>query len=1475
MKKLYKALMLLGAGLLLGTTARAQVVDYDVDYMLYPDYSPEVKADWSLMTPVTKDDDAELPDHWNNAEFDWFPPVVSQVGGSCGSASRIYYMFAYEVNAWRRAKANTNDNIYPTHFTWLLTYCNSGKEGMAAANGVPNATTYGGTTYSKLFGVQDWKSNCFGWMQGYDKWYNAMCSRITGNANFAQSVKTEAGREAVKRWIYNHNGDPDWNGVGGICGIGVASGGTWKSIPSTEANDAAGVSGKKYVYAWGSSVDHALTIVGYDDRIEFDIDGNGVYGETDKDEVGAWIVVNSWGSGWCNDGFIYCPYANATPTSAKSGYYQPEIYYVRKDYRPLRTFKITMQYSKRSELRLAAGVSQDTTASKPEYFTLMEHFKYAGDGDGDGEDAETPMLGEWADGMHYEPMEFGYDITDISSQVDVRKPVKYFLRIESKSGASGEGSVDALSLMDYEFDENGVEIPFPLDAEGVEIKTNGGITYISYVVKGEAINAPRNAAQTGDALTWDAPEASSFTLTGYNVYQDGTLIATLDPSVTDYTAPDANASYAITAVYDYSGSSVESSSATFANYSNFGGTSFSNPNYVAKFTNSGFTIKNLFPTALTNATIEYWLKPTSLSSWNQYVGPGWGAFLIHTDANGALYAGWNTGNRAVSSNKALTTSSWTHIAVVVEGSDLTLYVNGEPAGSCSGSTSGIGALGDFTFGSLKESQSLNAQIDEVRIWKTARTQTQINQYMYTRITDPTNMPGLMCEIPMDEVATGDTITDHAQGHKIVYLAKPASANAFVTLRDQRSLTADFTMPEVVSTNTAIDFTNASSGNAISFAWNIDGTEYAIDSPSHVFTSTGEKTATLIVKDAKEKADTCTKTFTVSALGAPTALFEPTATVVYEGDRVSFVNKSEGATSYSWTAEGATTTEAVTTHFATSWDAAGTYPVTLTATNAAGSTTYTVNIKVNVHFPAADFELTPDITVVPKNIKITDNSTYSPTKWHWVFEAEDTVIVRDKKTASMYMRTPGVWDVTLYAGNDLGWGNKTKKRALITCTTDGEQGLNFSGSKSTYVTFDNPITSDRFTIAYWLYPVANSSNSQGLGGTRSQFLIEGDADGRIIMNAGGEAQQTASDQFTRAQWHHFAYVVDGTQCTVYRDCKEVGQFTFSGNIKDNLPSTWKIGGSLAPMNAVIDELQMWNDTISLDDLKTYANYPISDVTTAESNGLALYYQFNQDSGDVEDATSGARTGKRTGFGPDGDSWTETLGIFCLPLHTPTDVTADYLTNYENPFRHTEYSVNEQADNADAKLELETGTTESTWVISTDSESETAPMFFVDQDNEGALGFLAGQSGFDTEVHNLKLWQTITLPAGYYVFGITAYDDINVEGSYLVIDNAETIPDNMGEAFKFTDIRNKQINFTIAEETQLSLGALLNATSVSSAFIKNFYLLKKGTNDTYTFDGIEVPLASEVAADGKIYDLQGRRAARADKGIYIINGQKVVK
>uniref|UniRef100_UPI004038EB55 C1 family peptidase n=1 Tax=Prevotellamassilia timonensis TaxID=1852370 RepID=UPI004038EB55 len=297
------------------------------------------------------------PDHVNNAETRFFPPVFNQDGGSCGSASRIGYMFSYEMNAFRNLDGTNPQNYYPTHFVWLLTNGNSGKDAFVQHVGVPSAETYGGQTYSKLFGNQEETQNDFGWMTGYDKWYEAMFNRMLKPANFPESTGTDAGREALKNWLWNHNGDESFQS-GGLAGVGVAAGTmTCKAIDSTPTNDKLGVTGMKCVDKWGTGFDHALTIVGYDDRIEFDINGNGIYGEEAADERGAWILVNSWGNEWQNGGFVYCPYAYGGSHFNKDGsfsnhWWYPEIYKVRKNYKPQRTIKLKMDYTRRSELYL-------------------------------------------------------------------------------------------------------------------------------------------------------------------------------------------------------------------------------------------------------------------------------------------------------------------------------------------------------------------------------------------------------------------------------------------------------------------------------------------------------------------------------------------------------------------------------------------------------------------------------------------------------------------------------------------------------------------------------------------------------------------------------------------------------------------------------------------------------------------------------------------------------------------------------------------------------------------------------------------------------------------------------------------------------------------------------------------------------------------------------------------------------------------
>lgn len=170
-----------------------------------------------------------------------------------------------------------------------------------------------------------------------------------------------------------------------------------------------------------------------------------------------------------------------------------------------------MDYSRRSELCLSGGVAKDLNATQPEYSVPFHHFQYAGDGNNGNTNPapEIPMLGRWIDNtLHTEPMEFGYDLTDLSDNLDPNEPLKYFFIIDTKSWAKGTGHVYKASILDYAQDSKGLEIPFDTGDNGVTVENQGNRTVLTVVVPGRGYRAPLNVAVNGNTLTWSKPAAS-------------------------------------------------------------------------------------------------------------------------------------------------------------------------------------------------------------------------------------------------------------------------------------------------------------------------------------------------------------------------------------------------------------------------------------------------------------------------------------------------------------------------------------------------------------------------------------------------------------------------------------------------------------------------------------------------------------------------------------------------------------------------------------------------------------------------------------------------------------------------------------------------------------------------------------------------------------------------------------------------------
>lgn len=247
-----------------------------------------------------------------------------------------------------------------------------------------------------------------------------------------------------------------------------------------------------------------------------------------------------------------------------------------------------MAYNHRARMRLSAGISQDLNATTPEQTTLFDHFKYAGNGD-------VPMLGRWADGkLHEEPMEFGYDLTDLTSSFDRHKPLKYFFIIETKeTDTLGQGKVYDLALMDYEYNKEGIETPFTsVTSEGVDVPGFGKKTVITMIVNGESINAPINLTYADGNLSWDEPLRGTGEVIGYNVYHNGEKLNTTILTETTYNIGGTpSGQYQVSAVYDFGGLEMESSK---SNTALLPVAETSSVQRSFRFSNGGFIIPNVF-----------------------------------------------------------------------------------------------------------------------------------------------------------------------------------------------------------------------------------------------------------------------------------------------------------------------------------------------------------------------------------------------------------------------------------------------------------------------------------------------------------------------------------------------------------------------------------------------------------------------------------------------------------------------------------------------------------------------------------------------------------------------------------------------------------------------------------------------------------------------------------------------------------------
>ncbi len=521
-----------------------------------------------------------------------------------------------------------------------------------------------------------------------------------------------------------------------------------------------------------------------------------------------------------------------------------------------------------------------------------------------------------------------------------------------------------------------------------------------------------------------------------------------------------------------------------------GGRSF---NGVSNYLNLG-TSTSLQPSEL---TVSFWIKRTA--DWDnkqkyliwakgtkgamEYTN-GW--YLDSYDLGGRntpinlVVDGMNGYNGPISDiDTYYPLNTWTYMAVTFSTAKDTaaLYKNGVSQTFTSwGDPESITATSDPKTLAFANATYVPGAYDEVRISSTGRSSLWI-QTEYNNENSPSTFSSLQAEQYIGAYSTCILPTPVA-----AFSATPTSGKAPLT----------------------VAFTDQSTNTPTSWSWTFgDGGTSTLQNPTYVYNTAGTFNVTLIAANGYGSSTLMKQAYvTVTPKTPPVAAFSATSTSGKAPLTVSFTDQStNNPTSWSWSfGDGGTSTLQNPTYV---YYAAGTYTVTLTATNGDGSNTTVVQNLVTVTPktpPVAAFSATPTSGKVPLSVAFTDTSTNNPTSWSWSFGDGGTSTLQNP---TYTYNTAGTYSVTLTVTN-AGGSNTIVMQNLVTVTPKTPPVASFSAAPTSgkvplTVTFTDQSTNNP-TSWSWSFGDGGTSTLQNpsymyyTAGTYNVSLTVSNADG---------------------------------------------------------------------------------------------------------------------------------------------------------------------------------------------------------------------------------------------------------------------------------------------------------------------------------------------------------------------------------------------
>ena len=158
---------------------------------------------------------------------------------------------------------------------------------------------------------------------------------------------------------------------------------------------------------------------------------------------------------------------------------------------------------------------------------------------------------------------------------------------------------------------------------------------------------------------------------------------------------------------------------------------------------------------------------------------------------------------------------------------------------------------------------------------------------------------------------------------------------------------------------------------------------------------------------------------------PVADFTANRTRLPAGETVTFTNRSQRSTAWSWTFTGGDPASSTEENPTITYNNTGTYTVTLTARNRQGNedtktrASYIEVVPPPTEAPTAYFAANQVTVIAGNTVNFTDLSRGEPWTWIWTFEGAQPTSSNEQHPSNIRYNNVGTFNVTLIVQNTLG------------------------------------------------------------------------------------------------------------------------------------------------------------------------------------------------------------------------------------------------------------------------------------------------------------------------------------------------------------------------------------------------------------------------------------------------------------------------